>query len=988
MKSCIHLMISIFILTSQGLCQAGVTKPETAMAANKFLQFINCEKTVESIRVFEANALSPNSAKIPIAHLFRLHGGGFILMSLSRDLTPVKAYSLSGDFETLPPSIKNFLLSESEYNIRIIAATVQRQSVSLSATQRSWAFLLGEEYVRSASAYAVGTNLLTTSWNQREPYNRYLPKLDGQKVLVGCTNVAIAQVMRYHRHPSFGNGVRTHVWNGEILKAIYSRTYNWNNMPESIDGSHRDDQIDEVALLLLDLGIANSTDFSLTGSGASINIETLIENFGYAAPILEMDNSNVNEFFTTLRAEIDALRPVLLRFPNHSTVADGYSSDPTGRKIHVNLGWGGHYDDFYYLDETVVAGGYTFSPNLYIYYNIRPCSEDNCCPNLEVGDKAERLHLIGRFDYEKDGDIYTCNLKGNTTLSGTIGYYNQAFFISVYDSYHHPLASGDSAISLKDLPAGRYYVRVSLCGTDGVCYSKSSGYENYTVDISTRTLTTEEKIVAESSLDKPPVFGETLRDIVISPNQSQSYRFIVDVRDENGDVPVLSIGVTNPYAVQCSIDGNLLALNVNHGGVGKAARVYVQATVGDQTTQTSFAVLVSDDPCGFGKEFQINGNFESQADFNTHRVVLDGNCTICGYNGYSNQAFFTTILDSLQRTLVVPGDDPISRYFSAGVYGIGTSLSQNFGGTGIYYPFEPGDHASYILTVICPDSDDRIETVANMLRVDTNGLESPSEDMQSGGYDITSELRCKAILHVPDSPVILKWNMVGADLTPSGDQVISGYFYADPNDFAYGSIYNPELFAKIYIAANGWCNIAFNHVTVDPVTVYSAHQFSGTADQTGRATIDSRLMQHEYTGVAIDTSKQSSGDLSGTGSAAGYDLGSSLWSQAVLQVPGNPVALVWKQVGTDITPSGAKVVSGYFYADPADFAYGSQFNPEVFVKVYIDPTGWTNMAFNHVTVDPVSIDSAHGYAGTAQKSGSATLDSRLLQHEYTGVSVQ
>ena len=449
------------------------------------------------------------------------------------------------------------------------------------------------------------------------------------------------------------------------------------------------------------------------------------------------------------------------------------------------------------------------------------------------------------------------------------------------------------------------------------------------------------------------------------------------------------MGVTDPYAVQCSLDGNLLSLNVNQEGVGKAARVYVQAAARDHTTQTSFAVFVSDEPCGFGKEFQINGNFESQADFNTHRVILDGNCTICGYNGYSYQGFFTTILDSSQRTVVVPGNDPIDRYFSAGVYYIGTSLSKILGGGGGYYfPFEPGDHASYILTVICPDSDDRIETVANMLRVDTNGLESPSEDMQSGGYDITSELRCKAILHVPDSQVILKWNMVGADLTPSGDQVISGYFYADPNDFAYGSMYNPELFVKIYIATNGWCNIAFNHVTVDPVTVYSAHQFSGSVDQTGSATIESRLVQHEYSGVAIDTSKQSSGGVSGTGRTAGYELGSALWSKAVLQVAGNPVTLMWKEVGTDTTPSGAKVVSGYFYVDPADFAYGSVYNPEVFVKIYIDPTGWCNMAFNHVTVDPVSIDSAHGYADAADQSGSLSLNGRLLEHTYTGVSTQ
>ena len=256
------------------------------------------------------------------------------------------------------------------------------------------------------------------------------------------------------------------------------------------------------------------------------------------------------------------------------------------------------------------------------------------------------------------------------------------------------------------------------------------------------------------------------------------------------------------------------------------------------------------------------------------------------------------------------------------------------------------------------------------------------------GYQVTADLWAKAILEVSGSPVPLVWKEVGADVTPSGDQVISGYFYADPNDFAYGSLYNPELFVKIYISTTGWCNIAFNHVTVDPVSVYSAHQYAGAADQTGSATLQTRLVEHEYTGVAIDTTKQSSGGTSAAASGSGYTLGSNLWSQAVLQVTNNPVTLIWKEVGTDTTPSGAKVISGYFYADTAAFAYGSQYNPEVFVKVYIDQSGWTNMAFNHVTVDPVSIDSAYGYAGVAQTSGSATLNERLLQHEYTGVSAQ
>lgn len=118
----------------------------------------------------------------------------------------------------------------------------------------------------------------------------------------------------------------------------------------------------------------------------------------------------------------------------------------------------------------------------------------------------------------------------------------------------------------------------------------------------------------------------------------------------------------------------------------------------------------------------------------------------------------------------------------------------------------------------------------------------------------------------------------------------------------------------------------------------------------------------------------------------GYSVFSDLWLKSVLRTSAGSFTLVWKEVGRDTTPTGDNVVSGYFYADPAQFAYGSQYNPEIFVKIYVASNGWANIAFNHVTVDPVDVYSAHRYNGTAQKSGSVTLSSRLEEHSYTGVS--
>ncbi|MCP5052252.1 MAG: hypothetical protein GY940_34105, partial [bacterium] len=67
----------------------------------------------------------------------------------------------------------------------------------------------------------------------------------------------------------------------------------------------------------------------------------------------------------------------------------------------------------------------------------------------------------------------------------------------------------------------------------------------------------------------------------------------------------------------------------------------------------------------------------------------------------------------------------------------------------------------------------------------------------------------------------------------------------------YGSVYNPEIFVKVYIASSGWCNIAFNHVTVDDVTVSSAHNYNGAADMTESVNLIDRLVEHQYDGVNL-----------------------------------------------------------------------------------------------------------------------------------------
>jgi Peptidase C10 family len=132
-----------------------------------------------------------------------------------------------------------------------------------------------------------------------------------------------------------------------------------------------------------------------------------------------MKSSNA-DFFTTIVNEINNERPVILSMPNHMTVADGYASDGTGKKIHINLGWGGSHDDFYYLDQTNTIGNLTFTPNHTIYYNIKPCQGGECSPYppesttnppiiaSDLNDMViEEDHTLRIDTYDPNGDSVT-----------------------------------------------------------------------------------------------------------------------------------------------------------------------------------------------------------------------------------------------------------------------------------------------------------------------------------------------------------------------------------------------------------------------------------------------------------------------------------------------------------------------------------------------------------------------------------------------------
>jgi hypothetical protein len=117
--------------------------------------------------------------------------------------------------------------------------------------------------------------------------------------------------------------------------------------------------------------------------------------------------------------------------------------------------------------------------------------------------------------------------------------------------------------------------------------------------------------------------------------------------------------------------------------------------------------------------------------------------------------------------------------------------------------------------------------------------------------------------------------------------------------------------------------------------------------------------------------------------AEGYLVTSDLWIRAVINtVEKGPIDAVWQKGGEDTTSRGDRVIWGHFYASPSDVTWGSQDNPDLFVKIWFDVSGRIDVNYFHVSVPDIEVYSDYPYDGTCDQHGTTTMDYRYVRHEY------
>lgn len=261
---------------------------------------------------------------------------------------PLLGYSSSSDFDVdnLPPSLKWWLdmyASEIEWAINKPGSTGLRLKKSAKTT-------------KNESPWQPISPLVSTVWNQTEPFNNYCPEYNGERTVTGCVATSMSQVMNYWQWPTTYVSAISYKWNNTTLSSPRVKL-DWANMKDLYNSDYTSAQGDAVARLMQLAGYSVSMQYDISANGGSGAYSpdicaALVKNFGYDKAInyLYRDFYTYDEWKQLIYDNLRDVGPVIYNgrgsLGGHSFVCDGFDGDDS---FHINWGWGGTADGYFVL---------------------------------------------------------------------------------------------------------------------------------------------------------------------------------------------------------------------------------------------------------------------------------------------------------------------------------------------------------------------------------------------------------------------------------------------------------------------------------------------------------------------------------------------------------------------------------------------------------------------------------------------------------------
>lgn len=440
------ILPGLFILLAFALQHVKANPVDRSTAADVAVHYyylaFGTETGVRLTELEPSFAQVARSGDIDLYYVFNMAPAGWVVVSASDRVMPVPAASPSGRYDpdqVAPPP--GFVEMMGVY-AREIQHVIENRLDAGDEVSQSWQQLSFPP--EAPLSYRSVLPLLSTQWNQSCYYNALCPSDAAApygycgRVPVGCVAVSMAMVMKYWNHPTTGVGANSYTppYGGGVYGVQYANfgntTYNWGAMPNQLYGANT-----AVATIMYHAGVSVNMQYTPTGSGAYTSEArlALINNFNYSPNSAYLSKSSYSNaaWESMLRADLNAGRPLIYRgqgnYGGHAWVCDGYNGT---NHFHMNWGWGGWYDGYFYLSN-LNPGDFTFNNNQGAIMNIFPV-EMNLNPptNLQHFVNNQNVMLMWTAPDAKSGsavrsltgyNIYRDGIKINS-IPVTNAYYN------------------------------------------------------------------------------------------------------------------------------------------------------------------------------------------------------------------------------------------------------------------------------------------------------------------------------------------------------------------------------------------------------------------------------------------------------------------------------------------------------------------------------------------------------------------------------------
>ena len=426
------ILALIWIIHAKGQV---VTKEEATKIAQNWINIVIDRNETwggnENASIVSVKTLEKDDSKL--GYFCHVTPTGFILVSIRKELAPVKLYSETDNFQ----NDEDDCLPDFLYDIPLkIINTIEGKLTSIEnistddlkeileidyseAWDQVYNYIPGTYTKKTTGSsgkddYQEGDFLLTSNWHQKYPYNDDCPVMsppcsDNGRAVVGCVATAGAQIMNYWDWPPYKENT-------------IADPYDWPNIMDTVTITSSPTKINAVAKLCAEVGEAIDMDYGCDESSAfthcslippictpSHDLESkLVSAFHFDPSIVMMRRGdfNLSDWFNEIKSQINASRPIVhsiridLLYGGHAVVVDGWQElgPPLVRQYHINFGWGGGNSS---------RPCWTSVPNSNMWYTLDaiPCFYDdfmhidirpvNAIGTSVVGD----YHLQPQFPY-------------------------------------------------------------------------------------------------------------------------------------------------------------------------------------------------------------------------------------------------------------------------------------------------------------------------------------------------------------------------------------------------------------------------------------------------------------------------------------------------------------------------------------------------------------------------------------------------------------